>query len=153
MEYLLSIINNHYDNIIKQFCSEPFVMQSAFLLSQIKKKLNDYEIILKDFILLKDTDYQIRLPDCMSFYSNILLYTLRTAVQNNMSIIYLHSHQNQTDADNCSGCEDEKMIFRLSYAYIPFGVQCESGCCQQQYVGQDMAPSACFGQLAAANCS
>jgi hypothetical protein len=96
-------------------------MQAAFALAKIDKQTDIYTIHLCDFIKLTETDYEHHTSASMSFYSKVLLDILhKTSFQDKTSMIYMHSHKsaNIYEFEN----DDHKMIFRISYAYMPFGI-------------------------------
>ena len=95
-------------------------MKSAFLLTEIQNEPARCTLLLSEFIPLEETDYESRAMNSMSFSSRVLFDILQKASHDKKSLIFVHS---QRTADTSSfESNDTKMIFRISYAYMPFGI-------------------------------
>ena len=121
MEYSIFITKNILDCLKYYFDVDPFLMQAAFAIAEINERPECVTILLSEFTTLNETDYESQSHNFISFYSKSLLNILhKTSYQNKHSLIYIHSH-NLFDYHNFEN-DDQKMIFRISYAYIPFGI-------------------------------
>jgi hypothetical protein len=120
MEYRLLLKDDWQNRINSYFWKKPFIMQSAFILAEIQNEPGHCTLLLSEFIPLEETDYESRTADGMSFSSRILLDVLQKASHARKSLIFVHSQ----GTGGASGLESNeyKMIFRISYAYMPFGI-------------------------------
>jgi hypothetical protein len=122
MQYELILMKDVMDRLQYQFRKTPFIMQSAFALTNINIQTDICTIIFDEFISLGEADYEYHTPDKMSFYSRVLLDVLHKACQEGKSLIYMHFHPAPSPNASMFENDDHKMIFRISYAYVPFGI-------------------------------
>jgi hypothetical protein len=121
MNYRLVIGKADHARIKRYFDAEPFVMQAAFAFAEIREHSGICTLHFTSFIALNESDYEYRTPGGMSFYSKVLLDILHgTSYLDKKSLIYLYSHGIDTMPESKNG--DQELIFRISYAYMPFGL-------------------------------
>lgn len=121
MEYRLVLDRAYHARIKRYFDTEPFVMQAAFAFAEIWESSGACTLRLSEFIALDESDYEHRAPGCMSFYSKVLLDILHgTSYLDKKGLVYLYSRG--ADAGPETRHADQELIFRISYAYMPFGL-------------------------------
>lgn len=140
MQYNIFITKSILDCLNNYFDISPFSMQAAFALAEINERPESNTILLSEFRRLCETDYERHECDGISFYSRPLLNVFHEVPNlEKLSFIYIHSHCSQ----DCSNFEndDHRMIFRISYAYIPFGVHASLFYMQGELSGKIWLPT------------
>lgn len=140
MDYSIFISKSMSDSLKNYFDINPFTMQAAFALAETNERPDCNTIFLSDFQRLKETDYESRTQHELSFYSKALLNTLHeTSYRDRLSFIYIHS----LSSIHCCNFENEdhKMIFRISYAYMPFGIHASLLYAQGEISGKVWLPT------------
>jgi hypothetical protein len=121
MDYNIFVTKSIMDCIKDYFEISPFSMQAAFALAEVNERSDSKTILLSDFQRLTEKDYEYHSPNGFGIHSNVLLDLLGSASwQDRLCLAYFHSHE-ASDACGFEN-EDHKMIFRISYAYQPFGI-------------------------------
>jgi hypothetical protein len=140
MKYNIIIGKDYYEYIDKYFNTEPFVMQAAFALTEVTKQPDICTIQINEFIKLHENDYEYHTSNSMSIYSRVLLNILhKISNQDKLSLVYFHSHQS-VDTSKFEN-KDHEMIFRISYAYLPFGIHASVFFVNNEISGKIWMPS------------
>lgn len=125
--------------IIQYFNMAPFTMRAAFALTEPEERAGEYLLHLRDLIRLNDTDYAFQTCDGMGFRSGVLLDILHKASGGGSGgIIYLHSHQR--GPVKAARNDDHSMIFRIFYAYLPFGIHASLHYANEELTGRVWLP-------------
>lgn len=119
MKYVLELSRENIGLLRQYFNLRPFVMQAAFLMTDVVHKPGYCKLELHDFKSLASEDYEWRTSGGLSFHAAAYMDALRQASDTDKSMIYMHSHGKRSPS--CVHT-DETMIFRIAYAYIPFGI-------------------------------
>lgn len=117
MKYILELTRENVEQLMRYFDLRPFVMQAAFLLTDVAHRPGYCRLALHEFRGLGDADYEWNAADGLSLRAAAYLNALRIACGMGKSMIYMHSQSGKMCARH-----DEKMMFRIAYAYIPFGI-------------------------------
>lgn len=121
MPYYLRLSQENMDFMYRHFFANPFIMQAAFILSDIVSDSGKFDLVLNKFITLNESDYESHTADSLSFFSSALFSALDEAYNQNKNLVFLHSHRSPSHMN--SNCEvDEEMMFRIIYACMPFGI-------------------------------